>query len=142
MPVFIITAHYYMDDMYEELGPTKFIAGSHKAGRRPTNGENHYQGMPAQSLLVKGGDCVMFRSDVWHRKGKDAFVSLCRLTMLLLRLTLLGHKRLRLPVVLINMVCVVLRWFAQHIRGHTASAAGALWSQELCCALSTVLGTH
>ena len=50
----------YMEDMFEELGPTKFILGSHVAGRRPA-GANHYKGMPAQSLMVKGGDCVMFR---------------------------------------------------------------------------------
>ena len=50
----------YMEDMFEELGPTKFIRGSHVAGRRPA-GANHYKGMPAQSLMVKGGDCVMFR---------------------------------------------------------------------------------
>ena len=85
MPVFIITAHCtspplplnseplspapplasalltdYMEDMFEELGPTKFIRGSHVAGRRPA-GANHYKGMPAQSLMVKAGDCVMFR---------------------------------------------------------------------------------
>ena len=51
-----------MEDMFEELGPTKFIRGSHIAGRRPA-GANHYKGMPAQSLMVKGGDCVMFRCD-------------------------------------------------------------------------------
>ena len=71
MPVFLITAHYYLDDMFEELGPTKFIKGSHVEGRKPSTqnsnnervmeGENHLEGMPAQSLNVKGGDCVMFR---------------------------------------------------------------------------------
>jgi hypothetical protein len=71
MPVFLITAHYYLDDMFEELGPTKFIKGSHVAGRRPAGGENHFEGMPAQSLHVKAGDCVMFRSDVWHRGSRN-----------------------------------------------------------------------
>lgn len=52
-------------------GPTKFIKGSHVAGRRPENGENHFEGMPAQSLNVKAGDCVMFRSDVWHRGSRN-----------------------------------------------------------------------
>ena len=71
MPVFLITAHYYLDDMHEEMGPTKFIKGSHVEGRKPSTqnsnnervmeGENHLEGMPAQSLNVKGGDCVMFR---------------------------------------------------------------------------------
>ena len=27
------------------------------------------RGMPDQSLMVMAGDCVMFRSDVWHRGG-------------------------------------------------------------------------
>ena len=55
---------YYLDDMHEEMGPTKFIKGSHVEGRRPgayDDGENHLEGMPAQSLNVKGGDCVLFR---------------------------------------------------------------------------------
>ena len=51
-------------------GPTKFIAGSHLAGRPPNEGDHSaYRGMPDQSLLVSAGDCVMFRSDVWHRGG-------------------------------------------------------------------------
>ena len=29
IPIFITTAHYYLNDMYEELGPTKFVPGSH-----------------------------------------------------------------------------------------------------------------
>ena len=35
VPIFITTAHFYLDDLYEELGPTKFIPGSHRAGRSP-----------------------------------------------------------------------------------------------------------
>ena len=27
VPIFITTAHYYLNDMYEELGPTKFVPG-------------------------------------------------------------------------------------------------------------------
>ena len=29
-------------------------------------GEDTWKGKPAQSLLVKGGDCVIFVSTVWH----------------------------------------------------------------------------
>ena len=66
MPVFISTAHYYLNDLYEELGPTKFIPGSHKSGRHP-NGETEWHGRGEQSVLCKAGDVVMFRCEVWHR---------------------------------------------------------------------------
>ena len=35
IPVYIATAHYYLDDLDEEIGPTRFIPGSHRAGRAP-----------------------------------------------------------------------------------------------------------
>ena len=64
-PLRVITAHYYLEDTYPELGPTFFIAGSHLAGRPPRESDQSaYNGMPDQSLLVKAGDCVLFRSDV------------------------------------------------------------------------------
>ncbi len=66
MPAFISTAHYYLNDLYEELGPTKFIPGSHTSGRHP-NGATEWQGRTEQSVLCKAGDVVMFRSEVWHR---------------------------------------------------------------------------
>ena len=66
MPVFISTAHYYLNDLYEELGPTKFIPGSHKSGRLP-EGATEWQGRTEQSVLCQAGDVVMFRSEVWHR---------------------------------------------------------------------------
>ena len=66
MPIFITTAHYYLNDMYEELGPTKFIPGTHLSGRRP-NGDTQWQGRSEKSVLCKAGDVVMFRSEVWHR---------------------------------------------------------------------------
>ena len=66
VPVLVATAHYYLDDLYEELGPTKFIPGSHRAGR-PPDGATEWNGQGEQSLLCKAGDVVMFRSEVWHR---------------------------------------------------------------------------
>ncbi len=66
MPIFISTAHYYLNDLSEELGPTKFIPGSHKSGRLP-NGATEWRGRTEQSVLCKAGDVVMFRSEVWHR---------------------------------------------------------------------------
>ena len=58
-PLRFLTAHYYLEDVYEGLGPTKFIAGSHMAGRPPrASDQSAYLGMPDQSLLVNAGDCV------------------------------------------------------------------------------------
>lgn len=72
MPFMVLTAHYYLSDLYEDPvtglsnGPTKFIAGSHLSGRGPREGEDTFMGKPAQALLVKAGDCVLFVSTVWH----------------------------------------------------------------------------
>jgi len=66
IPIYITTAHYYLDDLTEELGPTQFIPGSHRAGRAP-KGDTSYQGLGPQSILCKAGDVVIFRSEVWHR---------------------------------------------------------------------------
>ena len=68
IPVFVSTAHYYLDDTTEELGPTKFIPGSHLAGRAPVKDvDTNWRGKEPQSALVQAGDVVVFRSDVWHQ---------------------------------------------------------------------------
>ena len=67
VPVYISTVHYYLDDIYEELGPTQFIPGSHRAGRRPSNGESAWRGVEPRSILCHAGDAVLFRCEVWHR---------------------------------------------------------------------------
>ena len=67
LPVFVATAHYYLNDIYNDLGPTKFIPGSHLAGRKPTSSDRTWRGMEEQDLICNAGDCVLFRSDVWHR---------------------------------------------------------------------------
>ena len=35
IPVFITTAHFYLDDIDPAIGPTNFVPGSHRAGRPP-----------------------------------------------------------------------------------------------------------
>lgn len=66
IPIFITTAHYYLDDLDEALGPTKFVPGSHFSGRSP-DGETTWKGRGEESILCKAGDVVLFRSEVWHR---------------------------------------------------------------------------
>ncbi|CAN5529681.1 hypothetical protein BH10CHL1_BH10CHL1_46590 [soil metagenome] len=66
IPVYISTAHFYLDDISEEIGPTQFIPGSHRAGRAP-NGDMAYKGIGTKDILCKAGDVVIFRCEVWHR---------------------------------------------------------------------------
>jgi ectoine hydroxylase-related dioxygenase (phytanoyl-CoA dioxygenase family) len=67
IPVFTATAQYYLDDLDDALGPTNFIPGSHRAGRKPHDGETSWQGVEGQNILCNAGDVVIFRSEVWHR---------------------------------------------------------------------------
>lgn len=67
LPIFIATAHFYLNDITEELGPTRMIPGSHRAGRRPRTNETDWNGINQQSVMVNAGDVVMFRSEIWHR---------------------------------------------------------------------------
>ena len=61
IPVYIATAHYYLDDLTEEIGPTRFIPGSHRAGRAP-DGDTSWQGREEQSILCNAGEVVILRS--------------------------------------------------------------------------------
>ena len=65
-PIFITTAHFYLDDLTEELGPTNFVPGSHLSGRRP-DGDIEWKGQTEKSIMCKAGDVVIFRCEVWHR---------------------------------------------------------------------------
>ena len=65
IPIMISTLHYYLNDMYQELGPTLVVPGSHRAGRAP-DGDTGWNGVDAQALECKAGDAMLFRSDLWH----------------------------------------------------------------------------
>jgi hypothetical protein len=65
IPIYKSTVHYYLDDMRMDLGPTLVIPGSHKAGRYPHN-ESTWHGIAPQAVMVKAGDAMIFRTEVWH----------------------------------------------------------------------------
>lgn len=66
LPVYILTAHFYLTDVSEALSPTRVVPGSHRAGRPPRIEESHWNGIEALAVLARAGDCLLFRSDVWH----------------------------------------------------------------------------
>jgi ectoine hydroxylase-related dioxygenase (phytanoyl-CoA dioxygenase family) len=46
------------------------VPGSHYAGRASSEGEETWQDHAAEAVLARAGDCLLFRSDVWHA-GSD-----------------------------------------------------------------------
>jgi hypothetical protein len=70
VPVTICTAHYYLSDIDLELCPTWIVPGSHMSGKWaqnvPVEQRTSYRGREAQPVLVKAGDVLFFRSEVWH----------------------------------------------------------------------------
>ena len=71
VPIFTSTAHFYLNDMRTELGPTTVIPGSHKAGRPPSD-ESTWHGVVPQAVLVRAGDVCLFRGDLWHGAGMNS----------------------------------------------------------------------
>jgi hypothetical protein len=67
LPMQICTVHYYLNDITEDLCPTKVIPGSHKSGRYPQRRhETSWRGKGAEAVLCKAGDALFFRSELWH----------------------------------------------------------------------------
>ena len=89
LPIFITTAHVYLDDITDEIGPTVIVPGSHRSGRAPdlaqdascrndrsranagaaapSQPELEWNGVGEHSPLCKAGDCLFFRCELWHR---------------------------------------------------------------------------
>jgi hypothetical protein len=70
-PLFIFTAHYYLTDVGHDCAPTRIVPGSHRSRRAPGPGETSWNARGADTLVVNAGDCVVFRSDVWHAGGDN-----------------------------------------------------------------------
>ena len=77
MPTFVINMNYYLCDVDEELGPTQFIPGSHRAGRsmRPedndASGNPTWEGRGMVSSVGKAGTLVLWNDQTWHRGGPN-----------------------------------------------------------------------
>ena len=71
IPIFSSTAHFYLNDMVEELGPTTVVPKSHLAGRPPNN-ETTWNGIAPQYVMVKAGDVMIFRTEIWHGAGMNS----------------------------------------------------------------------
>jgi hypothetical protein len=71
-PIYLCTAHYYLNDQHEDICPTYVIPGSHKSGRALW-GQNdpEWEGQKMQPVLCKAGDMLFFRSEVWHTGSEN-----------------------------------------------------------------------
>jgi len=73
-PIYLCTAHYYLDDITEELCPTYVIPGSHKSGHGLVWGKDpdpKYKGQGLEPVLCRPGDVLFFRSEIWHSGSKN-----------------------------------------------------------------------
>ncbi|MBC8102460.1 MAG: phytanoyl-CoA dioxygenase family protein [Cytophagales bacterium] len=74
LPIYLCTAHFYLNDIPLEMAPTWVIPGSHKSGRALPWGkesEPEWQGKKLEPVLCKAGDVLFFRSEVWHTGSKN-----------------------------------------------------------------------
>ncbi|KAI9024636.1 hypothetical protein DFJ74DRAFT_665709 [Hyaloraphidium curvatum] len=81
LPVMLCTAHFYLSDVDSEAqAPTYVIPGSHKSGRSLVPGRDYrvrerfekpitWRGRGLEPVLVKAGDVLFFRSELWHSGG-------------------------------------------------------------------------
>lgn len=71
MPVFVLTAMYYLVDVPVELGPTEIVPGSHRSGRRPPQGDKAWEGQGPVKVTVAAGDCILLNGQTWHRGSRN-----------------------------------------------------------------------
>ena len=65
-PCFVVQALYYLVDVDEALGPTQFVPGSQRSGRKP-DPELVYEGRGVVSAVAQAGDCTLQNGQTWHR---------------------------------------------------------------------------
>ena len=72
-PVFVVTAHIYLQPVRLEDGPTAVLSGSHRSGRLPPHAKRWdldltYDGRSGLAHVAEAGDVGFFVSDSWHRR--------------------------------------------------------------------------
>ena len=68
-PIYLCTAHFYLNDLTLDLAPTWVIPGSHRAGKPLAWGaekDPSFNGRKLEPVLCKAGDVLFFRSEIWH----------------------------------------------------------------------------
>jgi ectoine hydroxylase-related dioxygenase (phytanoyl-CoA dioxygenase family) len=78
VPIFIVTAHFYLCDVTSELAPTRVLSGSHRAGQAPAADVSQWNGCEPVAVLARAGDCLLFRSDLWHSGSPNRHASAIR----------------------------------------------------------------
>ncbi len=73
LPIFLCTAHFYLNDITIDLCPTYVVRGSHKSGRGPdnTSHELEWRGNKIEPVLCKAGNVLFFRSEIWHSGSQN-----------------------------------------------------------------------
>jgi ectoine hydroxylase-related dioxygenase (phytanoyl-CoA dioxygenase family) len=74
LPIYLCTAHYYLDDLTLDMAPTWVIPGSHRSGRALSWGKDPnptWQGRELEPILCRAGDLLFFRSEIWHTGSKN-----------------------------------------------------------------------
>ena len=72
-PIFVVTAHVYLEPVRFEDGPTAVLPGSHRSGGLPPHERRldldlTYDGRPGLAHVADPGDVGFFVSDSWHRR--------------------------------------------------------------------------
>ncbi len=65
VPVYECFAHFYLNDMTPDMGPTVVVPGSHRSGRIPQN-ETSWNGNDAGCFCCEAGDMILFNNAIWH----------------------------------------------------------------------------
>ncbi|RYG70247.1 dioxygenase [bacterium] len=74
LPIYLCTAHFYLDDLTLDLAPTWVIPGSHRSGKAIGGGRDNnptWQGKELEPVLCKAGDVLFFRSEIWHTGSEN-----------------------------------------------------------------------
>lgn len=66
VPCFVVQALYYLVDVDEAIGPTQFVPGSQRSGRKP-DPELVYDGKGVVNIIAQAGDCLLQNGQAWHR---------------------------------------------------------------------------